>query len=248
MELKGKVAFVSGATRGIGLATAERLAQMGANVVINFFKSRESANAALEKLKTYGVECYAHRANIGNDEQLPGIFEGIKERFGRLDILVSNVSIGSYADLLDVDNRSWEVPMNTNARAFMKCIQLGTPLMHEGGRILTLSSLGSTRYIPGYSAIGVSKAAIESIVRYAAVELAPKKITVNCVSGGFIDTDALKVFPNYEEMKKEVARRTPCGRIGTPAEVAEVVAFLASPRSSWITGQTIIVDGGYSLM
>lgn len=248
MELKGKVAFVSGATRGIGLATAEKLAMLGADVVINYFRSRDTANAAVEKLKTYGSNSYAHRANIGNDEQLPGIFEGIKEKFGKLDILISNVSIGNYANLVDVDSRNWDVPMNTNARAFMKLIQFGTPLMPQGGRIVSLSSLGSHKYIPGYSAIGVSKAAIEAVTKYAAVELAAKGITVNCVSGGFIDTDALKVFPNYEEIKLTVAQRTPFRRIGTPDEVADVVAFLASPRSRWITGQTIIVDGGYSLM
>ena len=248
MELKGKVAFVSGGTRGIGFSVAEKLARKGANVVINYFRSRQSAEEAVEKIKSYGVDCFAHRANMGNHDQIPAIFEAIKERFGKLDILVSNAALGLYRDLLEVDDKAWDLSMHTNARAFLHCVQIGAKLMPDHSRIVTLSSLGSIRYIPGYSAIGVSKAALENIVRYAAIELAPRQITVNCVSGGFIDTRALSVFPNFETMKSEVSQRTPFGRIGKPEEVADVVVFLATPAASWITGQTVIVDGGYSLM
>jgi enoyl-[acyl-carrier protein] reductase III len=248
MELRGKVAFVSGGTRGIGFAVAERLARKGANVVVNYFRSRQAANEAVEKIKSYGVDAYAHRANMGNHDQLPGIFERIQERFGRLNILISNAALGLYTDLLDIDDKAWDLSMHTNARAFLNCVQLVSGMMPDHGRIVTLSSLGSIRYIPGYSAIGVSKAALENIVRYAAIEMAPRQITVNCVSGGFIDTSALAAFPNYDQMKQEVSQRTPFGRIGKPEEVADVVVFLASPKASWITGQTVIVDGGYSLM
>lgn len=248
MELKGKVAFVSGGTRGIGLSIAEKLAQQGAHVVINYFRSRQSANDAVDTIKKYGVDCYAHRANMGNHDQLPALFDGIKGRFGKLDIMISNAALGLYTSMMNIDDKAWDLSMHTNARAFLHCIQLGAPMMPDHSRIVTLSSLGSIRYIPGYAAIGVSKAAIENIVRYAAIELAPRHITVNCVSGGFIDTSALKVFPNYEQMKAEVTARTPFKRIGRPEEVADVAVFLASPRASWITGQTVIVDGGYSLM
>jgi enoyl-[acyl-carrier protein] reductase III len=247
-ELQGKVAFVSGGTRGIGLEVAKRLAQKGASVVLNYFRSRQTAQEAVDLIKSYGVDCYAHRANMGNHGQLPAIFEGIKERFGQLDILISNAALGLYTSMLDIDDKSWDLSMHTNARAFLHCIQLGAPIMPDHSRIVTLSSLGSIRYIPGYAAIGVSKAAIENIVRYAAIELAQRHINVNCVSGGFIDTDALKVFPNYDKMLQEVKDRTPFGRVGKPEEVADVVVFLAGPKASWITGQTVIVDGGYSLM
>lgn len=248
MDMKGKVAFVTGGTRGIGLAVAERLAKRGADVVISYFRSRQSANEAVEKIKSYGVECYAHRANMGNHDQIPAIFDGIKSKFGKLDILISNAALGLYTSMLEIDDKAWDLSMHTNARAFLNCVQLASPIMPDHSRIVTLSSLGSIRYIPGYAAIGVSKAAIENMVKYMAIELAQRHITVNCVSGGFIDTSALKVFPNYEQMKKEVSDRTPFKRIGTPDEVADVVVFMASPQASWITGQTVIVDGGYSLM
>ena len=248
MELAGKIAFVSGGTKGIGLSIAEKLAEKGAHVVLNYFRSRSAAKEAVEKIKRYGVECYAHRANMGNHEQLPDIFDGIKERFGKLDILVSNAALGLYTRMIDIDDKAWDLSMHTNARAFLNCIQLAAPIMPDFSRIVTLSSLGSIRYIPGYAAIGVSKAAIENIVKYAAIEFAPRNISVNCVSGGFIDTDALKSFPNYKDMLKEVSARTPFKRVGRPEEIADVVVFLAGPKASWITGQTVIVDGGYSLM
>jgi enoyl-[acyl-carrier protein] reductase III len=227
---------------------AERLAKRGADVIISYFRSRQSANEAVEKIKAYGVECYAHRANMGNHDQIPAIFDGIKSKFGKLDILISNAALGLYTSMLEIDDKAWDLSMHTNARAFLNCVQLASPIMPDHSRIVTLSSLGSIRYIPGYAAIGVSKAAIENMVKYMAIELAARHITVNCVSGGFIDTSALKVFPNYEQMKREVSDRTPFKRIGTPEEVADVVVFMASPQASWITGQTVIVDGGYSLM
>ncbi|TMQ63056.1 MAG: SDR family oxidoreductase [Candidatus Eisenbacteria bacterium] len=246
-ELKGKSALVTGGTRGIGRATALALADMGADVAINFFRSRESAKATAEEIQKRGVKALAVRANVGNSEQIPKMFEEVKGAFGKLDILVSNAALGHFGNVLDVNDKMWDVAMSTNAKALLYCSQEAVKMMPEGGRIVALTSLGSHRYIPGYAAIGVSKAAIETLVRYLAFELGSRKINVNAVSGGFIDTDSLKIFPSYDEIIRESTRRTPLGRVGTPEEVANVAAFLCTGRASWVSGQVIIVDGGYTL-
>ena len=246
-ELKGKKALVTGGTRGIGKAIALNLAEMGADVAINYFRSRDAAKAAVAEIESKGVRSIALRANMGNSEQIPAMFEEIKKEFGKLDILISNAALGHFGNVLEVNDKMWDVAMATNAKALLFCAQEAVKLMPEGGKILALTSLGSHRYIPGYAAIGVSKAAIETLVRYLAFELAPRKINVNAVSGGFIDTDSLKIFPSYDEIIRESTARTPFGRVGTPEEVANVAAFLCTDKSSWVTGQVIIVDGGYTL-
>ncbi|HSG98881.1 MAG TPA: SDR family oxidoreductase [candidate division Zixibacteria bacterium] len=246
---EGKVALVTGGTKGIGLATARNLARGGATVIVNYFKSRDAANAACEELKALGsAETYAVRCNLAKHEKIPELFVEIKDKFGKLDFFISNAAMGLYSDMLKVDRRNWEVALDTNAYALLVGTQCATPMMPEGGRIVALSSLGSIRYIPGYASIGVGKAAIENLIRYIAVELAEKKITANVVCGGFIDTDALKGFPTYDTLKTEVLARSPWGRMGTPEDLADVVEFLCTEKSRWITGQSLIVDGGYSLM
>ncbi len=246
-ELSGKVALVTGGTKGIGKSIALKLAELGADVAVNFFRSRNAADAALAELKELGSDALAIRANIGNHEKMPKIFDEIKEKYGRLDILISNAALGLFTSAMDISDKAWHLSMNTNAEAFLHCVQMSDDLMPKGSKIVALSSLGTSRYIEGYAAIGISKAAIETLTRYFAWELAPRRINVNTVSGGFIDTDALKSFPNYQHMVDEVVKRTPFGRVGQADEIADVVVFMCTEKAKWITGQVIVVDGGYSL-
>jgi enoyl-[acyl-carrier protein] reductase III len=246
-EYEGKIALITGGTKGIGKSIALKLAAGGANVAVNYLKSRNAADDTLKELSSFGGDHHAIRCNIGNHEKMHKVFDEVREKYGRLDIFVSNAALGVFTSASDLDEKAWHLSMDTNAWAFLRSVQLARDMMPDGAKIVALSSLGSVRYINGYAAIGASKAAIETITRYLAYELAPHLINVNTVSGGFIDTDALKGFPNYQEMVDEVVRRTPFKRVGRPEEIAEVVCFLCSEKSKWITGQVIVVDGGYSL-
>jgi enoyl-[acyl-carrier protein] reductase III len=247
LELAGKTAFVTGGTRGIGRRIGEKLADLGCNVAVNYFRSRDAANETVRSLESRNVQAKAYRANIGRIEKLEEMVAAVGEDFGKVDIFISNAALGIFTTALEIDDRAWDLSMRTNAQALLFGVQAVAKLMPDEGKIVALSSLGSQRYIPGYAAIGISKAAIETLTKYLAFELASRRINVNTVSGGFIDTDALKVFPNYDEMVAEVVRRTPFGRMGTPDELADVVVFLCTQKAQWITGQTLIVDGGYSL-
>lgn len=247
-HLDGKIALVTGGSRGIGRAIVARFADSGADVVINYLRNEEAAQEVKELVESRGRKAHLIRANVGDPKAVRAMFAEIGEAFGRLDILVHNAALGSFIPVMNLKGYHWKITMDTNARALLVCSQQAAPLM-EGrrGRIIAISSLGSHRVMPSYGAIGVSKAALESLVRYLAVELAPRNIHVNGVSGGAIDTDALLNHPLADTMKEEVVRRTPAGRMGTPDDLAKVVLFLCSPASDWIVGQTIIADGGLDL-
>ncbi len=251
MDLTGKIALVTGSSRGIGRAIALRLARAGADIVVNFFRNRSAAEETATAIRALGRRALAVRAHVGDEEKVDAMFAAIRAEFGGLDILVSNAASGFLRHSLEQDTRGWDWTMNVNARALLLCAQRAAPLMAErgGGAIVSLSSLGSTRVLPEYVAVGVSKAAIETLTRYLAVELAEQNIVVNAVSGSIVETDALKHFSNSGERMLEAGKtRTPAGRLIQPDDIAEVVAFLCSPEAQMIRGQTIIVDGGYSLM
>jgi len=246
-QFEGKVALVTGGTKGIGREVALKLADQGCNVVVNYFRSRDAATRTVAELKERNVRALAVRGNIANSDFHGKLFNKIRSEFGELNMFVSNAALGAFAGVFDVTEKMWDLAMRTNAQAFLFCAQQAIRIMPAGGKIVAMTSLGSHRVIPGYSAIGVSKAAIEALTKYMAMASACQKVNVNAVCGGFIDTDALKSFPNYEELLEEVLRRSPLDRVGTAEEVADVVVFLCSEGANWITGQTIVVDGGYSL-
>jgi len=251
MQLAGKIALVTGSSRGIGRAIGLRLAGEGADIVVNFFRNRAAAEETADAIRRLGRRAWVVKAHVGDEGKVSELFNTIRDQAGGLDILVCNAASGSLRPVLEQDVKGWEWTQSINARSLLLCAQRAAPLMaaRGGGCIVSLSSLGSSRVLPSYVAVGVSKAAVETLTRYLAVELAPQGIVVNAVSGGIIDTDALKHFPEGgEEMLSAGRTRTPAGRLVTPADVAEVVAFLCTPAASMIRGQTLVVDGGYSLM
>lgn len=249
-SLKGKVALVTGGSRGIGKAIALTLADKGCDIIINFFRNRKTAEETAEQIRAKGVRCHIIKANVGDLEKIDGMFEEIAAEFGGLDILVSNAASGVLLPLMELKESHWDWTMEINAKALLFCAQKAAPLMERrgGGKIVSLSSLGSIRVLDNYTTVGVSKAALEALTRYLAVELASKNIIVNAVSGGAVDTDALTHFPNREELLETARKRTPAGRIVQPQDLANTVAFLCSDEASMIRGQTIIVDGGVSLL
>jgi len=248
--LENKIALIIGVSRGIGRAIALQLANHGAHIVLNYLRNEEAAKSTEKELLKCGVKVLPYQANVGNLAELKAMTDKALAEFGGIDILVHNAAIGAFKPVHLLKPNQWDLSMDINAKAFLILCQKVIASMEErgGGSIIALSSLGAQQFIPAYGAIGISKAALEALVRYLAVELAPKKIRVNGVSGGLVDTEALNFFPRLDEFKKRVVDQTPAGRIGKPDDLARVVAFLALPESSWIVGQTLIADGGLSLI
>jgi enoyl-[acyl-carrier protein] reductase III len=248
--LKGKIALVTGGSRGIGRAVAERLAGAGADVVVNYFRNREAAEEVVSVLQTRGVRAWAIRAHIGDPEEVARLITDVEIRCGGLDVVVSNAASGVLRPVTELEPKHWDWTMNINARGLLCLAKHAAPVMKRrgGGTIVAISSLGSIRALENYAAVGASKAALEAVTRYLAVELAQDGIVVNAVSAGAVDTDALRHFPNREELLRDSLERTPAGRLVEPADIAGVVLFLCSPQASMVRGQTVIVDGGLSLL
>jgi enoyl-[acyl-carrier protein] reductase III len=249
IDFTGSKALVTGGSRGIGRAIALRLADAGCDVAINYLRNREPAQETATEVERRGRRALLLKGNVAHGDDLPGLFDRIRETFGRLDILISNAASGVIKPALELTPRHWQWTMDINAAALLPLARHATELMGEaGGSIIAVSSLGAVRAIPQYAAVGASKAALESLVRHLAVELAPRGVRVNAISAGIVDTDALKHFPNRELLLQESERRTPVGRLTQPEDVADAVLFLASPLAAMLVGQTVVVDGGYSVL
>ncbi|NNV02213.1 enoyl-[acyl-carrier-protein] reductase FabL [Brevibacillus sp. MCWH] len=251
MHTNRKVALVTGGTRGIGKAIARRLAEQGYDLVLNYLRNRTAAGETAAELEALGVRVRLVKANVGDVAKIKELFAEIDREFGRLDVLVNNAASGVMRPLMELEENHWDWTMEINSKALLFCGQEAAKLMMkngEGGKIVSISSLGSIRVLDNYTAVGVSKAALEALTRYLAVELAPYNIVVNAVSGGAVDTDALRHFPNREELLAHSAARTPAGRIVEPDDLANAVMFLLSDQAWMIRGQTLIVDGGLSLL
>jgi enoyl-[acyl-carrier protein] reductase III len=235
--------LVTGGSRGIGRAIALRFAREGAKrVAIGYLRNDRAAEEAAEELRSAGAEPILVRGNVASERVLEEV-----AALGPLDALVHNAATGVVRSALETEEKHWDWTLNANARALLALARAAVPRMPTGSSIVGISSLGSQRVLDNYALIGTSKAALEALVRYLAVELAPRGIRVNAVSAGVVETGALEHFPNREEMLKAGAAN-PAGRLVEPDDVASAVAFLCSADADMIRGQTIVVDGGFSLL
>jgi len=247
-DAPSRAVLVTGGGRGIGRAIALRFAEAGAQVFVNFFVNREAAEKTAHDVELRGGVAHLVQADLKEPAEIRRLVAEVERRAGRLDVLVSNAASGVLRDGLDLSPKQWDWVMATNARALLILAQEASRIMTSGGRLIALSSLGSRRVIQGYASIGVSKAALEGLTRYLAVELAAKGITVNTVSAGAVETDVWQAIPEGTAALAAIRARTPGGALVTADEVAGVVYFLASPAAQAIQGQILTVDGGYSLL
>jgi 7-alpha-hydroxysteroid dehydrogenase len=252
-NFQGKTLFISGGTRGIGKAIVYAFAEAGANVAFTYASSADTANEIIEDIQNkYGIKSCAYKLNILEPNTYKDVFKEFDEDFDRLDFFISNAIISGravvcgFGPFMRLKPRGLDNIWTATVDAFVVGAQEAAKRIEKvgGGSIISMSSTGNLVYTPNYAGHGANKAAVEAMVRYAAAELGEKGIRVNAVSGGPIDTDALKAFPNYEEVKAEVVKRSPLSRMGVAQDLTGACKFLCSDDSSWLTGQTIVVDGG----
>ena len=253
--MKGKTLVISGGTRGIGKAIVERFAKEGVNIAFTYNSNEELANSIAKDIQErYHIKAKAYKLNILEPDEYKTVFKEIDEDFDRVDFFISNAIIsgrpvvGGFAPFMRLKPKGLNNIYTATVLAFVVGAQEAAKRMQKtgGGVIISMSSTGNIVYTPNYAGHGSSKAAVETMVKYAAAELGEYNIRVNAVSGGPIDTDALRAFPNYEEVKAETIKRASIKRMGKPEDLAGACYFLCSDEAGWITGQTIIVDGGSS--
>lgn len=246
-SFKNKVALITGGAKGIGRATAIKLAKAGCNIIINYYNSSDEADRLCGELSALGVNAHAFQANVSDTQSVKELFENIKQHYQQIDFVISNAASGVLKPALEMKIKHWRWCLETNAFALNLLAQQAKDMMPKGGRIIAMSSLGASRAIPNYAFIGASKAALEALVRSLSLELAQDGISVNTVSAGVVDTDALSHFPNREQLLEASEKRSLAGRNITPEDVADAIYLLCLPEAEMIKGQTIYVDAGYSI-
>ncbi|MDR7415975.1 MAG: SDR family oxidoreductase [Armatimonadota bacterium] len=251
MTLQGKVALITGASRGIGRATAMVLAERGADVVVHYRRREDRASEVVEAITALGRRAEAVQADLEQPEEVSALFRAVEEKFGYLDIFVANAAATAFRRIEALKPHHLARTYQLNVFSFVQAAQEAMRLMRgRRGRIVTVSGFPTQRYLPDYALLASAKAALEALTRYLAVEAAPLGITVNAVSPGAVDTESLEVYTegDLEGFTRAMVASTPKGRMGTPEDIARVIAFLCSDDAEWIVGQTIVVDGGLTLM
>ncbi|MFE5812813.1 SDR family oxidoreductase [Streptomyces sp. NPDC056479] len=251
-EFAGRVALVTGGAGSVGRVIVERLAEQGATVLLNCFHSYDAAKDQAQSLTERGLDVRVVRASVARPAQVERMFHEIGETHGRLDILVNNAAAGSFVPFEEITEELLDRTYATNVKGPLWCARYARPLLARaagrGGAVVNLSSLGSVTAPANYLPVGISKAALESLTRYLAAELAEDRIRVNAASCGLIDNPVGQMFPAFEDVSANTVAATPLARLGSPEDLADVVLFLASERSGWVTGQTLLADGGLTLL
>jgi len=248
IDLSERVALVTGASRGIGRAAALRLAEAGADVIINYVTSQAAANEVAQKVSAMGRRVATVKADVSEQDDVASMMEFVTDEFGRLDVLVSNAATGGFRPLLATTTRNFEAAMKVNVMALIHLIQSSVGLLEKSpgrAKVIALSSHGSHMALPMYGVIGGSKAALESLVRHFALELGDRGINVNVIKAGLVETDSTKRLPNSEDIFEARKYKSMTGdRFLTVDDVADAVLYLASPLSDMVQGETLTVDGG----
>jgi 3-oxoacyl-[acyl-carrier protein] reductase len=245
-KLSGKVAVVTGGSKGIGAEIAKQLAAEGAKVVVNYSSSKSGADAVVNSISKRGGKAFAVQADLSKPTDIDRLFAEAKKKFGRVDILVNNAGIYEFAPLENVTEQHFNKQFNLNVLGLILASQAAAKQFGaQGGSIINISSLASTMGFPNASVYSATKGAVDAITRSLAAELGPRKIRVNAINPGMVETEGVRSAGISEsEMRKQVEAQTPLGRIGQPLDIAGAAVFLASQDSAWITGETFRISGG----
>jgi len=249
--LHGKLALVTGASRGIGRGIALALAEAGADVIVHYARKTSLAQEVVAEIERLGRRAWALRANLADPEKTNAMLDEVERTWGGCDIFVANAASGGFRPILATEDKHWDWTMEVNARSILRCVRRLTPWMERRGwgRIIPITSIGGQRVLPNYGIVGLSKAVVDALTRYLAVELAPKGIRVNAVSPGVVETDVLnQIGKDVPSLLEHLLQRTPARRLVTPRHVGQVVVFLCSEAADLIVGQVLQVDGGYGLV
>jgi 3-oxoacyl-[acyl-carrier protein] reductase len=244
-SLTGKVAIVSGASKGIGAAIAEKLAEDGAAVVVNYSKSAAEAEQVVARIRAKGGKASAVQADVSKPAEAKALVGAAVREFGKIDVLVNNAGIFEFLPLASVHEEHFDRQFNLNVKGLLFATQAAANAFDgRGGSIINISSVASLSPVPNGSVYSATKGAVDAITKSLAAELGPRKILVNSVLPGMTETEGVKAMEGSDEMRSHLVPQTPLGRIGQPRDIANVVSFLASDDAGWITGQVIPVSGG----